>query len=70
MDGWVLVTFPEVRNVYVDGVRSGKTNTAFSVQLGKRIFDLDVPKDYTPDEIEALIDGTPVNPTVVAFLPI
>jgi hypothetical protein len=70
MDGWVLVTFSSLRDVYVDGVRFGKTNTAFSVQLGTHTIDLDVPKDYQPPQIVALIDGTPVTPTVVAFLPI
>jgi hypothetical protein len=70
MDGWVLVTFLTVRNVYVDGVRCGETNTAFNVQLGTHTLDLDEPKDYTPAQIVALIDGTPVNPTIVAFLPI
>jgi hypothetical protein len=69
MDGWVLVTFPAVRDVYVDGVRCGKTNTAFNVQLGTHTFDLDIPNDYAPPKIVALIDGTPVTPTVVAFLP-
>ena len=34
MDGWVLVTFPTNRDVYVDSVRCGKTNTAFNAQLG------------------------------------
>jgi hypothetical protein len=70
MDGWVLVTFPSVRDVYVDGVRFGKTNTSFNVQLGTHTFDLDVPNDFKPAQIVALIDGTPVKPTVVAFLPI
>jgi len=56
--------------VYVDGVRCGKTNTAFNVQLGTHTFDLDIPDDYAPPTIVALIDGTPVKPTVVAFLPI
>jgi hypothetical protein len=70
MDGWVIVTFPTVRDVYVDGIRFGKTNTAFNVQLGTHTFDLDMPKDYKPPQIVALIDGTPVKPTVVQFLPI
>ena len=70
MDGWVLVTFPTIRDVYVDGTRCGETNTAFNAQLGKHTIDLDEPKNYDPAEVEALIDGTPVNPTVVAFLPI
>ncbi len=67
MDAWIIVTFPSVRDVYVDGVRFGKTNTAFSVQLGTHTVDLDVPRDYTPVQVVALIDGTPLNPTVVAF---
>jgi hypothetical protein len=70
MDAWVLVTFPSVRDVYVDSVRFGETNTAFSVQLGTHTIDLDEPKDYQPPQIVALIDGTPVKPTVVPFLPI
>jgi hypothetical protein len=70
MDAWILVTFPSVRDVYVDSVRFGKTNTAFSVQLGTHTIDLDVPKDYQPPQIVVLVDGTPVTPTVVAFLPI
>ena len=70
MDSWVLVTFPSVRDVYVDSVRFGKTNTAFSVPLGTHTIDLDVPKDYKPPKIVALIDGTPTTPTVIAFLPI
>ncbi len=70
MDAWVIVTFPKVRDVYVDGVRSGKTNTAFNVQLGHHTFDLDEPKDYKPAKIALLIDGTPVNPTVIEFLPL
>ena len=69
MDGWVIVTFPDARNVYVDDVRCGKTNEAFSVPLGTHKFDLDVPANFNPPKIEVLIDGTPIKPTVVAFLP-
>ncbi len=67
MDAWIIVTFPSVRDVYVDGVRFGKTNTMFNVQLGTHRIDLDVPRDYTPANVVALIDGTPLCPTVIAF---
>ena len=69
MDGWVLVTYPTVRDVYVDDAKSGVTNTAFDVQLGTHKFDLDQPQDYKPDSVTALIDGTPITPTVIAFEP-
>lgn len=69
MDGWVKVLFPKARDVYVDGIRCGVTNTPFNVQLGTHTFDLDVPNDYTPPTETLSIDGTPTNPTVVKFDP-
>ena len=45
---WVMVTYPLVRDVFIDGRRSGQTNTLLVVAEGSHLFDPDpVPVTVT-----------------------
>jgi len=65
---FVLVTFPRVRPVRMDGATQGQTGQVIAVQRGVHIFDLGAPLDYTPPSIQTPVaNTTSVAPLVVAF---
>ena len=49
---FVLVTFPRVRPVRMDGATQGHTGQMIAVQRGVHIFDLGLPLDYTPPSVQ------------------
>jgi len=55
---WVIVTFPDTRDVYIDGVQSGQTNEILAVGDGTHRFDLGQPLDYVPPAIQVYVSGT------------
>ena len=64
----VEVSYPEERDVILDGQVAGKTNTTLMVQEGTHDFDLGEPPDYDPASQRIQVTGTdPVNPLVVVF---
>ncbi len=67
---WVKVVYPRTRDVFVDGRRSGETNTVLIVSKGTHRFALGTPKDYTPSKRDVKVVNTSVlDPLEVAFTP-
>ena len=65
---WVIVTFPDVRDVYVDGIQSGQTDETLAVGDGTHLFDLGLPLNYDPSAVHKPVLGTTYNsPLEVAF---
>jgi hypothetical protein len=60
---WVVVKYPRVRDVFIDGRRSGETNRLLVVAEGTHRFDLGMPPDYAPDRqivtVTDTADGAP-----------
>lgn len=60
---YVVVSYPTVRDVYIDGKVAGKTNETIRVERGHHRFDLGEPRDYQPPYIEMSIrDTTSIRP--------
>jgi len=67
---FVLVTFPRIRPVRVDGGRVGQTGQVLRLQRGNHIFDLGNPRDYTPPNVQTpVVNTSPTAPMVIAFGP-
>ena len=50
MSEFILVKYPEERDVFVGGAPAGPTNTALDIgDPGLYDIDLGEPKDYTPE---------------------
>jgi hypothetical protein len=65
---FVLVTFPRVRRVRMDGATQGQTGQVIGVQRGVHIFDLGSPLDYTPPSVQLPVANTlPDAPLVITF---
>jgi hypothetical protein len=65
---WVIVTFPDSRDVYVDGVQSGQTNETLAVGDGTHLFDLGLPLNYDPPAVHQQVSDTTYNsPLEVPF---
>ena len=67
---WLVVRFPYVRDVFVDGQRVGVTNTRLAVGSGGHTIHLGVPVAYLPRVWQGVIAHTTMaNPAVVTFQP-
>lgn len=55
---FVVVTYPLVRNVRIDGKIAGETNKTIRVERGHHTFDLGEPLDYQPTSIERSVRNT------------
>ena len=65
---WVVVKHARVRDVFVDGIRSGQTNRLLAVSEGTHTFDLGEPRDYSPARRRIAVTGTTrLVPGVVTF---
>jgi hypothetical protein len=65
---WVKCTYPEVRDVYVDGQRCGRTNRLLSVAEGTHAFSLAGPLTFTPAQVTRTVRyTTPELPMEIAF---
>jgi hypothetical protein len=70
MPEYVLVSYPRVRDVFVDGRRSGQTNELLTVAEGEQEFSLGDPVDYQPRRRVIVITGTTENdPQQIPFAP-
>ena len=69
MQGSVLVSFDETRDVYIDNTKCGTTNEPFGVEVGSHICDLGTPIDYIPSQrtIKVKATHTPLAPLAVKF---
>ena len=64
----VIVNYPENREVLVDGVENGQTNTVILVDEGTHIFSLGEPDDYEPESVEIVVENTSVlDPMEINF---
>ena len=48
MDEYVIVRYPSVRRVFVDGEEAGRTNEPLTVERGTHKIDLGPPANYAP----------------------
>ncbi len=70
MDEFVIVTFPDRRNVIVDGNITAVTNEKFILNTGTHIFSLAGDDDYEPSSQTHLVEHTTAdNPFDVEFTP-
>jgi len=69
---YVVVEYPDDRDVRMDGQVAGQTNDLLMVERGHHLFDLGEPLDYQPASVEANVqDTTPVGPLIIeSFQPI
>jgi hypothetical protein len=67
---WVVVKYPRVRDVFIDGRRSGQTEQLLAVAEGTHRFDLGSPPDYVPDRRIETVTGTSDGaPLTIDFTP-
>jgi hypothetical protein len=67
---YVIVSYPEERDVFIDGQHVGKTNQTLEVETGTHTFSLGEPPDYTPpSQTKAVTDTNPIIPMEFAFTP-
>lgn len=67
---FVLVTFPTLRAVRLDGAQQGQTGQIIGVQRGTHLFDLGSPQDYTPPLVQTVVANTSqMQPLVIPFQP-
>jgi hypothetical protein len=65
---WVKVAFPNTRDVFIDGRRSGETNRVIAVAAGTHEFHLGAPVDYSPDKQKLAVKNTSIgNPLQIDF---
>lgn len=68
---WVIVRYPRVRDVFIDGRRSGPTNRMLIVRAGTQTFDLGSPVDYTPQQQRIVVTNTTAAaPRLIDFEPV
>ncbi|MDX1429800.1 MAG: hypothetical protein R3282_05910, partial [Rhodothermales bacterium] len=69
MDEFVIVVFPDSRDVVIDGnEEAGKTNTLIVVNTGRHTFSLQGEQNFTPREQTVLVKNTRANdPLTVEF---
>lgn len=68
---FLLVRYPGVRDVLLDGRVVGKTNQVLSVEQGYCVVELEGEKDYTPARVEPEVeDTTALEPLVIEFEPL
>jgi hypothetical protein len=58
MPEYVRITFPDQRDVFVDGDKMGRTNRKFRIGRGTYVFDLGDPQDYSPASRQKTIKNT------------
>lgn len=65
---FIVVQYPEKREVFIDGQLCGLTDATLYIQTGTHRFHLGEPKNYHPGEIVQTIRNTnPLEPTVIPF---
>lgn len=65
---WIKVLYPQKRDVFVDGRRSGETDVKMIVARGRHRFDLGAPHDYSPGHQDVTVTGTsPLSPMPIEF---
>lgn len=66
---WILVRFPAIRDVFVDGLRWGPTNKLLNVGAGQHTVHLGVPVSYAPRVWRGVVASTtPTVPVQIDFV--
>jgi hypothetical protein len=69
--GFLLVEYPSVREVFVDGVQCGLTKAPFQISNGYHSVDLGANRDYTPSSLRVRVQGEPYQaPVTASFQPL
>ena len=67
---FVKVKYYRRRTVYIDGDKSGYTNTLLRVNRGTHKFELSAPPNYTPAFRKPFVKDTiPARPMIIEFRP-
>jgi hypothetical protein len=67
---YIIVRFPDSREVFVDGMHMGRTSTRLRVEEGVHTINLGDPRNYTPKWRRPEVSGTTSNaPLEVYFDP-
>jgi hypothetical protein len=65
---FVTVSFPDDRDVFIDGTAGGGTNQTLQVEAGTHTFHLGTPHDYKPARHRPVVQNTSIiQPMVVTF---
>ncbi len=68
MPEYFKVTYTEQRDVFVDGVKMGRTNRRIEIGEGTYAISMGTPNDYRPQwQLATIIDTVPEDPLVVIF---
>jgi hypothetical protein len=66
----MVVHYPRLRDVFIDGVRSGQTEDVLLVREGTQNVDLGAPVDYKPKKRRVTVtDTSEDDPKKVSFDP-
>ncbi len=67
---YVIVKYPNERDVYVDDQLAGKTGDTLQIETGHHRFTLGTPLDYEPAAQDVAVTGTnPIIPMEIEFAP-
>ncbi len=65
---YLVVRFPELRHVIIDGTLQGETGELIELEAGTYKLSLAPPPNFRPDAIEIVLEGTsPLEPLEVIF---
>ena len=65
---FLLVVYPEEREVLIEGVEAGLTNHLITLAPGTYTVSLAPPRDFFPDTQEVIVEDTsPLDPLEVVF---
>ena len=68
MPEYFKVTYPEQRDVFVDGVKMGRTNRRIEIGGGTYAISMGTPGDYRPQwQLTTIIDTFADEPLIVTF---
>ena len=68
---FVIVKYPESRDVFVDEQVAGRTGETLQIETGHHRFTLGDPPDYAPPTREVTVAGTnPIIPMEIEFAPV
>jgi hypothetical protein len=65
---WMIVHYPRLRDVFIDGLRAGMTEDTLPVREGTQRVHLGTPMDYDPPKRKVKVtDTTEDAPKEVSF---
>ena len=68
MPEYFKVQYVEQRDVFVDGIKMGRTNRRIEIGGGTYAISMGVPSDYRPQwQLATIIDTVPEDPLIIIF---